>query len=119
MFFSGKVLYNEQDRRKERRMERIFDITMHVPLGSRSGTLCFTAEQNRIHGILEILGGKNSFTGTLAADGSTEFGGQITSLFHSFSYLARGTISEGKLELKISGGRYMFNVTGTEKGGSI
>ena len=24
-----------------------------------------------------------------------------------------------KLELKISGGRYVFNVTGTERGGSI
>lgn len=100
-------------------MERIFDITMHVPLGSRSGTLCFTAEQDRIHGILEILGGKNSFTGTLSAEGSMEFGGQLTSLFHSFSYVASGTLSDGRLELKINGGRYLFNVTGTERGGSI
>ena len=93
-------------------MERIFDITMHVPLGSRSGTLCFTAEQNRIHGILEILGGKNSFTGTLAADGSTEFGGQITSLFHSFSYLARGTISEGKYSDHRAGVRCVYCQSG-------
>ncbi len=95
-------------------MKRKFNITMHVPLGNRHGTMCFTENNSTISGILEVLGSKDDFTGTLTESGTLEFTGKMTSLLHSFSYLAKGTILNSKLKVNVTGGRYSFYITGEE-----
>lgn len=95
-------------------MERQFIITMHVPLGSRHGTMHFTEDRSKIHGVMEVLGNKDSFTGKLTKSGNIEITGKMTSLLHSFSYRAKGTIKNSKMNLSVVGDRYSFCITGEE-----
>ena len=95
-------------------MKRNFNITMHVPLGCRHGTLCFTEEQSVIWGFLEVLGNRDSFTGTLTQTGHMEITGRMTSLLRSFSYIAKGTLRDTQLKLNVTGDRYSFRITGKE-----
>lgn len=95
-------------------MERKFDITMHAPLGLRHGTMIFTEKNNNISGTLELLAGKNNFTGTITENGTIEFSGKIASKLHSFTYIAKGRIIQSKLEIDVTGNRYSFCITGEE-----
>lgn len=95
-------------------MERNFKITMHVPLGRRSGKLCLREEKGTLGGTLEVLGSKGDFTGTLTADGLLDFTGKMTSLLRSFFYRATGRITGHSLELAVKGDRYSFRITGEE-----
>ncbi len=93
-------------------MEQKFNITMYVPLGIRHGTIQFNEEHSAIRGLLDVLGSKDTFTGTLTEDGAVEFTGTMTSLLHTFSYLAKGTIKGSQLQLTVTGDRYSFRISG-------
>ncbi len=95
-------------------MERKFEITMHAPLGKRHGSMRFTEKDGNISGMLELLGGKDSFKGTVAENGTIKFSGEITSRLHSFAYLAMGTITGSDMKLNVTGDRYSFRITGEE-----
>lgn len=97
-------------------MNRKFTITMYVPLGLRNGTMSFVEEHNVINGIIEVFGNQGAFTGTLSKAGIIEFKGKMTSLLHSFSYFAKGTIIDSHMDLSVVGGRYSFRITGEEIG---
>lgn len=95
-------------------MKRKFDITMHVPLGRRHGTLLYSEDNSAVSGILEILGNKSPFTGSLTDNGIVEFTGKIKSILHSFRYIARGRITGSHIKLDVIGSRYSFCITGEE-----
>ena len=95
-------------------MERKFNITMHAPLGLRHGTLYFTECNGNISGTLVLLGGSGSVTGHITEEGIVEFAGKLVAKLHSFSFLAKGTITDSKLKLDVTGGRYSFRITGEE-----
>lgn len=95
-------------------MERKFNITMRVSLGVRRGTMSFTEDPPEVHGVLEILGGKDKFTGTLTENGIMEIRGKITSLLHTFSYHAKGTIANSHLTLSMTTDKHSFFITGEE-----
>ncbi len=95
-------------------MERKFNITMRVPLGNRCGTLCFTQQNSKITGTINVLGNENPFTGTIDNNGFLEFTGKLRSLFHSFSYIAKGYIINSVIKLEVTGERYSLYITGEE-----
>lgn len=95
-------------------MEHRFDITMHVPLGRRHGTVYMTEENSEVCGVLEVLGGRDPFTGTLTEAGELEITGRMRTGLCSFSYTARGTVNGTGLKLNVTGGRYSFCITGEE-----
>ena len=95
-------------------MEREFDITMHVPLGRRRGTLRFTEDGGELRGTLEALGKKDSFTGTIDENGNLKFTGKMSSILRTFPYHAEGQIRGAEIELAVKGDRYSFRITGEE-----
>ena len=95
-------------------MKRKFNITMHVPLGNRNGTMCFDEEGNKINGILDVLGNKDSFVGTITKSGFIQLSGKMTSVLHSFPYKAEGTIINSNIRLDVMAQRYSFYITGEE-----
>lgn len=95
-------------------MERIFDITMFAPLGHRHGTLRLNRSGPAVSGTIHILGGDAPFAGRVSDSGQVEFSGKMTTLLRSFTYIARGEIRGKTISLEVTGGRYHFNITGTE-----
>lgn len=95
-------------------MKREFRITMYAPLGPRRGTLCFSEEHGNVSGTMTLLGSTAPFAGRLTTDGELTLAGELTSGLQSFSYLARGRLTPGGLELKVRGGRYAFCIEGEE-----
>ncbi len=95
-------------------MERRFKITMHVPLGLRAGTLRFTQESTSVYGVMDILGCKSIFSGTLSEEGAAYLEGFMNSPVRSFPFTAKGTILASHLTLAIQGQRHLLSVTGEE-----
>lgn len=95
-------------------MERTIRITMHAPLGPRHGTLRFSDQNGSVSGTMTLLGSTAPFAGRLTPDGGLTLAGELTSGLQSFSYLARGRLTPGGLELTVCGGRYSFGITGEE-----
>ena len=65
-------------------MERKFDITMHVPLGIRRGTLCFSEHNGYISGTLALLGSTAPVSGHIDKLGTVEFSGKLATKLQSF-----------------------------------
>ena len=95
-------------------MERKFNIIMHVPLGTRNGTLYFIEDNGKISGTLEVLGNKNFFTGTMKQDGFLKFSGRMKSFLRTFPYCAEGKIVGRKIELTVTGDRHSFVILGKD-----
>ena len=95
-------------------MERSFKITMHVPLGLRAGTLKFTQENSTVYGVMDILGCKSVFSGTLSPEGTANLEGFLNSVIRSFPFTATGIIFASHLKLTIEDQRHPLYVTGDE-----
>lgn len=95
-------------------MNRKFNITMHVPLGIRCGTLSIKQDQNIITGILDILGRKTEFLGSINKNDIFEFTGDLITPLLSFPFSAKGKITNNTVNFKLKGNRYLMTVTGKE-----
>lgn len=95
-------------------MRRVFGITMHAPIGKKRGKMCYNQEKGCLNGTIELLGGKDDFSGHISESGEIDFSGTITSKFSSFAYTAKGRVDLPLIDFKITGGRYSFRVTGEE-----
>ncbi len=95
-------------------MQRQFTVTLHVPLGERRGTLCFTRQDGAINGTLEALGKQSPFSGTASADGRLRLDGHMHAPRRSFPFHAEGYANGNTLELIVTGDRYAFRITGEE-----
>lgn len=94
--------------------KRKFEITMRVPTGIKYGTLTFEENSGNINGSLDILRHKNTISGTVSADGSICFAGEIVTPVRTFAYEACGSISGETLSAEINGEHISCTVSGRE-----
>lgn len=94
-------------------MLRSYAITMHTPMGDKSGTLALDIAGAVISGTLEIFGKRHGVTGEALGDGSCLLRGNFTTLMSTFTYRGSGHIREDALELTLLSGSRTYRVTGT------
>lgn len=95
-------------------MERIFNITLLVPLGRRSGVLYLRQSQNAVSGTLETMGDKSTLTGVLSDDGRLYLEGSMHTPLRTFACRAEGQLTGRTLKLTVTGDRRPFCITGEE-----
>ena len=95
---------------------RYFEITLHVPIGERRGKLWLERNDNLIQGILEVMGHRNVFTGSVGTDGMVEVKGNLLTLMRTLSYTALGCLDAEtlRLDLNIQGSRLKYYIEGNE-----
>lgn len=76
-------------------------ISLATQLGKKSGRLFLSVFENRVEGIMEILGRRQSFLGKLNDDGSCTLFGQLKTLLSVFDYTASGYFDENGIELDL------------------
>ena len=91
-----------------------FQVTLQVPIGERRGNLWWETQGESLHGILNIMGHENPFSGRLTAGHLVELEGNIVTLMRSISYRARGNLQDGRLSLQFSGPRHNWKLEGAE-----
>lgn len=98
-----------------------FRIVMKTSIGERCGTVTAEWEDEKLHGIMEILEHTNVFSGKIDKDGNCCIEGEMKSLVRIIPYVAVGNISSSGLYLSLQEGRNTFEVVGVpyaEKGDS-
>ncbi|MGN0753728.1 MAG: hypothetical protein ACI4ME_04645 [Aristaeellaceae bacterium] len=93
-------------------MTRRYKIVMHTPLGARYGTIALHADRSRLFGELELLKRSQPFDGTIDENGNCSFCGTLVSLVRTIRYRAIGQITDSAIELKLSGDRNEYHITG-------
>lgn len=103
-------------------MKQKYDIVMKTPLGARYGTILLKRENNHLFGEIDLLKTSQPFDGTVDENGNCSFCGTLVSLVRTIHYKAVGKISENTIELRLSGQRNEFNISGVavnEKEGTL
>lgn len=93
-------------------MKKKYDIVMKTPIGARYGTMVLNCENNHLFGEINLLKASQPFDGFIDENGNCSFCGTLISLVRTIHYKAVGRISENAIELKLSGERNQFNVSG-------
>lgn len=94
--------------------EKIYTVTLSVPLGTRDGKLCLQEDNGKVTGWLEVMNHRNPLSGTLSQDGTILLEGKIKTLINSIDYTASGTLCENKISLNVKAGKDVYSAVGEE-----
>ena len=94
--------------------ERIFQITMKVPLGERPGKMRWEEEGGSLSGFLEIMGHKNPFSGQMSSEKIIKIEGTLVTLIRNIPFSAEGMIENGHLKMAITEVRHTYSLEGVE-----
>lgn len=81
-------------------MNGSYNITMITPLGPEKGTILLNADEEKLSGILKIMGNEKEFTGT-AKGNSFEFSSELKKLITKIPFSAKGTVNGDTMEANI------------------
>ena len=98
-------------------MELVYKAYMNTPIGKKNGVVRANVDGGSIDGMIEILGRKQAFKGTVSADGSCRIEGEITTLLRTFSYTAKGNVDEESIRLLLDGDRNSYELIGKREKG--
>ncbi|MGN1367949.1 MAG: hypothetical protein ACI4WX_03700 [Aristaeellaceae bacterium] len=93
-------------------MKKMYRIVMNTPLGERYGTIALTKDNHRLFGEMNLLKASQPFDGSIDENGNCSFCGTLLSLMRTIRYRAIGRITDNAIELKLSGERNEFDITG-------
>lgn len=94
-------------------MEYTYNIVMQTPLGEKKGILHLKINNEKVSGLLDILGKENLFTGEIDSDRRAILNGSIETIVSTFKYTAKGYIHEDTINLTLYGRQGAFNISGT------
>lgn len=94
--------------------EKIYNICLFVPLGTRDGTLYLREENGNVEGRLEVMNHQNDLTGTISEEREVVLYGQIETLMDTVSYTATGTVCEKKIFLNLTTESGIYSIVGEE-----
>lgn len=93
--------------------EYFYKIVLETPLGGRPGKLKLCVQDGQVEGWLSVLGKTFPCRGSLEENGQLALDGSFRTLRTEFPYRAQGRAAGGALELSLSSGRHVFQITGT------
>ena len=94
--------------------ERIFQITMKVPLGERPGKITWAEDGGSLSGFIEIMGHKNPFSGHLSAEKIIRIEGELVTLIRRIPFTAEGKVESGRLKMSLTEVRHTYSLEGVE-----
>ena len=89
-----------------------YNVMLHTPLGQRCGTLEIQRSGRTASGILHILKQSEPFSGSIEADGTCCFKGQLVTLTRTIPYQAEGRITKETVDLSLTGNTGCYRLTG-------
>lgn len=94
--------------------EKMYQICLLVPLGTRDGKLYLHETKGKVDGWLEAMNHRNYLTGTIAKDGTLELCGKLETLVETLSYTATGISYGGKISLTLKTVSGIYSMIGEE-----
>lgn len=94
--------------------EKMYQISLTVPLGTRDGKLYLREEKGNVEGWLEVMNHRNYLTGTLSKDGAMVLYGKLKTVVDTISYTARGKLCGRKIFLNLKTESGVYAITGEE-----
>ena len=96
---------------EQKKENYLYKISLATQIGKKSGKLFLSVIQNKIDGVLEILGQKQPFCGEKTASGCV-IKGQLKTLVSVFDYTAIGYFDIKSISLDLTYNHGVFRLTG-------
>ena len=93
-------------------MEQVYAALVETPLGLRTGKITFEVVNNKISGVLELLGKTEKFDGIIKKNNEIEIKGTISLATRQIQYRGTGVLEEEHVELELEGGRNRLKLKG-------